>query len=307
MGKNISKINKKLLHIRRDRVIIAADREVDNMKPIKKINVLATAFVLCATTLFTGCSILMNFQGRKPDLPADAESFKKHNADSCNLMLIDVNGRTYAPFGTLKGKIDNSSFQTCLGYLDNDKNDRVYTLAEEPFGNYLVTFNVNGVMEQPMFWRDFSTYGEDIFTPEYIVSKDDVEWGRSGCYSEMKEFRIFININADDVKELSMHYKVNGRDCGTCGVKNAVGGLKNRDGKLPLTNGENLPLAISELSLYEKFDKDKPFDAECSFSVESVDGKMHELEYVYKGTVRLGDEDKLTLTGNAKDGYKLSK
>ena len=277
------------------------------MKPIKKINVLATAFVLCAATLFTGCSMLMNLQVRKPDLPANAESIKKYSNDNSSLNQIKVNGRIYAPFGTLKGKISNSSFQDCLGYIDSDKNDRVYTLAEDPFDNYLVTFNVNGVMEQPMFWRDFSTYGEDIFTPEYIVSKDDVEWGRSGCYSEMKEFRIVININADDVKELSMHYKVNGRDCGTCGVENAVGGLKNRDGKLPLTNGENLPLAISELSLYEKFDKDKPFNAECSFNVESVDGKNYELDYVYTGTVKLGDEDKLTLTGNAKDGYKLTK
>ena len=277
------------------------------MKPIKKIKVLTTALVLCAATLFTGCSMLMNFQGRKPDLPANAESFKKYTNDSSCLTEIKVDGRTYAPFGTLNGKLQNSSFRDCLGYIENDKNDRVYSLAEDPFDNYLVTFNVNGVMEQPVFWRDFSTYGEDIFTPEYIVSKDDVEWGRSGCYSEMKEFRININISADDVKELSMNYKVNGRDCGSCGVKNAAGGLKNPDGKLPLTNGETLSLSISELSLYGKFDKNKPFDCECRFNVESVDGKMHEIEYIYTGTVRLGDEDKVTLTGNAKDGYKLSK
>ena len=277
------------------------------MKPIKKINVLATAFVLCATTLFTGCSILMNFQGRKPDLPADAESFKKHNADSCNLMLIDVNGRTYAPFGTLNGKIKNDDLRDCLGYVDNDKNDRIYTLWQDPFDNYLVTMNVNGIMDQPVIWRDHSTYGEDIFTPEYIVSKDDVEWGRSGCYHELKEFKINISLNADDVKELSMDYKINGVDAGSCGVENAVGGLRNPNGKLALKNGEVLNLAIGETALYQKFDKNKPFDAECRFQVETVDGKMHELDYVYKGTVKLGDEDKLTLTGNAKDGYKIGR
>ena len=276
--------------------------------PIKKIRVLTAALLLCTAILISGCSVLMNFQGRRPELPANAASFRKYIPDSSSMTFIDVNGRTYAPFGTLSGKIKNSSFRECLGYVDNDKNDRVYTLDEEPFGNYLVTMNVSGIMEQPVFWRDRSTYGEDIFTPEYIAPvDDDFEWGRSGCYREMKEFKINITIGADDVKELSMYYKVNGVDCGTCGVGNAVGGIKNPDGKLPLKNGEVLSLSISEISLYGKFDKNKPFDAECRFNVESVDGKLHELCYVYKGNVRLGDEDKLALTGNATDGYKIGK
>ena len=277
------------------------------MKPIKKIKAITCSLVLCAATFFTGCSILMNFNGRKPDLPANAVSFKKHDADSSNLMFIDVNGRTYAPFGTLNGKIKNDDLRDCLGYVDNDKNDRIYTLWQDPFDNYLVTMNVNGIMDQPVIWRDHSTYGEDIFTPEYIVSKDDVEWGRSGCYHELKEFKINISLNADDVKELSMDYKINGVDAGSCGVENAVGGLRNPNGKLALKNGEVLNLAIGETALYQKFDKNKPFDAECRFQVETVDGKMHELDYVYKGTVKLGDEDKLTLTGNAKDGYKIGR
>ena len=114
-----------------------------------------------------------------------------------------------------------------------------------------------------------------------------------------------INIDADDVKELSMEYKVNGTVSGGSGVRNAVGGLKNQDGKLPLNKGEELSLSITELPLYGKYDKDKPFDAECRFYVESVNGNKQELDYVYKGTVKLGDEEKLTLTGNDKDGYKL--
>ena len=293
------------MHIKRERVIISADTEVDNMiKPIKKIKVLAAAMAFCAATLFTGCAALQMFGERAPELPANAQSFRKTDTDSSGIM-IEVNGRKYMPFGTLNGKLSNSSLQECLGYLDNDKNDRVYTLNDEPYGNYLVTKNVNGIMEQPMFWRDFATYGKDIFTPEYIVSRDDVNWGRSGCYHEMKEFRILIDVEADDVKELSMEYKGNGRDLGVCGVKNAVGGLKNPDGKLALKRGEKVSLSITELSLYGKLDKEKPFDAECVFFVESVDGKNTQLDYVYKGNVKLGDSDKLTLTGNAKDGYKI--
>ena len=54
-----------------------------------------------------------------------------------------------------------------------------------------------------------------------------------------------------------------------------------------------------------KYDKDKPFNAECRFFVETVKGNKLELDYVYKGTVKLGDVEKLTLTGNEKDGYKI--
>lgn len=307
-GKNISNYNKFLLHIKSRRVIITADEEEDNMtnRPIKKMKILAAATALCVASFFTGCAALPMFGEKAPELPANAQSFEKHDADSVNLMMIEVNGRTYAPFGTLNGKLSNDSLRDCLGYIDNDKNDRLYSLYEDPYDNYLVTKNVNGVMEQPMFWRDFSTYGESIFTPEYIVSKDDVYWGKSGCYSEMKEFRIMINIDADDVKEVSMEYKGNGRDLGSAGVMNAIGGLKNPDGKLALKRGENLALSITEVSLNGKLDIDKPFDAECVFFVESVDGKKHEIDYVYKGNVKLGDEVKVTLTGNAKDGYKIS-
>lgn len=291
------------------RVIIAPDTEVDDMfkNPIKKIKIFAAAMALCVAAQFTGCAGIMLPGGRAPELPANAQSFKTHGADSSSLTFIDVNGRTYASFGKLNGKLRNSSLQDCLGYVDNDKNDRIYSLNEEPFGNYLISKNASGIAGQTVIWRDFATYGEDIFTPEYIVSKDDVEWGRSGCYPEMKEFRIQIDLDADDVKEISMQYKVNGQDCGSAGVRNAVGGLKNPDGKLPMKRGEKLTLSISELSLYGKFDRDKLFDAECMFSVESVNGKNQELEYVYMGKVKLGDEEKLTLTGNAEDGYKLKK
>lgn len=294
------------MHIESLGVIITADGEADNMikRPIKKINVLAVALTLCASSLFTGCSALQLFGERAPGLPANARSFEKYENDS-SLVKINVNGRTYAPFGTLNGKLKNSSLQDCLGYLDNDKNNRIYTLNDEPYGNYLVTKNVNGIMEQPMFWRDQATYGEDIFTPEYIVSKDDVYWGRSGCYYEMKEFRIKINIDADDVREVSMDFKINGKDGGGSGVRQAAGGIRNPNGNLPLAKGEEITLSISEISLYGKYDKDKPFDAECWFYVENTKGGQQETDYVYKGTVKLGDEERLTLTGNGKDGYKI--
>ena len=121
--------------------------------PIKKIRLLTASLLLGVSLLFSGCSAFQFLGERAPDLPDNAQSFKKVDTDSSGIVM-EVNGRKYAPFGTLNGKLGNSSLGECLGYVDNDKNDRVYTLCEEPYGNYLVTKNVNGIMEQPMFWRD---------------------------------------------------------------------------------------------------------------------------------------------------------
>ena len=267
------------------------------MKPIKKITVVTAAGAILLATVFSGCTGMFGPDSAKPELPANAESFEMYDTDSADLMFIDVNGRTYAPFGTLKGSIRNSSLKDCLGYVDDDRNDRIYSLCEDPFDNYLVTIYTGGIMDQPVFWRDMATYDEDILTPEYIDLSDEEEWGNSGCYPEMKEFTIDLDLEAEDVYEISMNYKVNGVDCGTSGVRNAD--------KSELKKGDDFTLSIVEISIYQKFDKDGPLDIECTFNVETIEGEMHELDYVYKNTVMLGDKDSLTLTGNAKDGYKI--
>ena len=94
-----------------------------------------------------------------------------------------------------------------------------------------------------------------------------------------------------------MDYKVNGEDCGTSGVRNA--------NKTELKKGDIYDMSIAEISIYGKFDKDGPLDVECHFHVETMSGEMHDLEYAFKDTVKLGDKISLTLTGNAKDGYIL--
>ena len=75
--------------------------------------------------------------------------------------------------------------------------------------------------------------------------------------------------------------------------------------KTELKKGDIYDMSIAEISIYGKFDKDGPLDVECHFHVETMSGEMHDLEYVFKDTVKLGDKISLTLTGNAKDGYIL--
>lgn len=265
------------------------------MKPIKKIKVLTAAGAILFASLFSGCSLFNAYAGI-PGLPDNATSYEMYEADSVDMMLIDVGGRTYAPYGTLKGRFKDDYVRDCLGYVDDDKNTRVYSLSEDPYDDYIVMINTKGVMEQPQFWRAFDTYDEDIFTPEYIDSLEYEEWGQSGSYPEMKEFRISVTFEAEDVKELSMYFTVNGDTDGSAGVRNADWTEMKDD---------TYDLSIIEIHLHDKYDYSEPFDVEIHFTVTTMDDRQFDLSEVYTGTVKLGDADSLTLTGNATDGYEI--
>ena len=264
--------------------------------PIKKIRAASVCVTLILTSLFSGCSNLLNKYRKAPELPDNAPSFEMYGDESADLMCIDYGGKTYAPFGVVKGKLNADSLRECLGYVDGDKNTRVYTLSEDPYEDYLVIINTEGIMEQPQFWRARSTYGEDIFTPDYIESLNYEEWMRSGCYYEMKEFRIDVSLDAQDVMELSMYFTINGDVSGSAGVRNADWSEMKDD---------IYDMSINEIYLHDKYDMDEPFDVEIHFMVTAMDNSQFDLEYVYTGKVLLGDKDTLTLTGNAADGYTI--
>ena len=266
-------------------------------RPIKKIQIITTVCALSVSFLFSGCSAMSGFFAKAPEMEANAQSIQMYDSDDMNSMLITVNGRTYAPYGVVKKYMSKDSLRECIGYVDDDKDCRIYTLQEDPFDNYLIEKNVNGFMDPDMFWRDITTIEDDIFTPEYIESLKYEEWDKSGAYSEMKEYDVDITVEAEDVYEISMNYKVNGVDCGVAGVRNAD--------KTEIKKGDVLSMSVTEVSIYGKFDKNDPLDVEGYFHVETMSGEEYDLEYVFKDTVKFGDSTKLTLTGNAKDGYKI--
>lgn len=96
---------------------------------------------------------------------------------------IEYQGRTYIFYdGGLKGILRGSDVKRCLGYLvredhPEDQNDRVYLLTEDPDANYLMTFYVNGEMENPLFYRATDTVGQNIKTPSCIdeYTREDYE------------------------------------------------------------------------------------------------------------------------------------
>ena len=266
-------------------------------RPIKKLQIITAACALSVSFLFSGCSAVSGFFAKAPEMEANAQSIRKYDSDEFNSMLINVNGRTYAPYGVVKKYMSKDSLRECLGYVDDDKDCRIYTLNEDPFDNYLIEKNVNGFMNPDMFWRDITTIEDEIFTPEYIESNNYEEWNKSGAYSEMKTFVINVTLDSDDVKEIIMDYTINGDAQATSGVRNADYST--------IEKGEVLSLEVQEGSIYKKYDKDDPFDIEIKFSVLNKDGETVKVEGTYTNRVSFGDQDKLTLTGSTRDGYKI--
>lgn len=268
------------------------------MNIINKIKAAALAGAIVCTGMFTGCFRIFDRYSAELALPENAQEFVMESSDSVDMMLMEVNGRTYAPYGRLRGTMRNDSIRECLGYVDGDKNTRVYSLYEDPYDNYILIRNVNGIMDEDVFWRDFSTYGEDIFTPEYIQSLGYEEWGaKSGVYYEIRQMLVNVTVNADGVKELYYEYTINGRAGGE-------GGTGYMDGA-SLKKGEVMACDISEVSLKDKFPADDPFEARMWFRVICQDGTVVEVSGEFAGTVELGQSYEMELTGSPEEGYVI--
>ncbi len=93
------------------------------------------ALILSGAFLMSGCS-LMN-RTPAPDLPAGAPSFTQESS-AMGEAVINYNGREYAFFGTLKNSMSNDSLRECIGYVGDDENERIYTLMEDTFDNYIM-------------------------------------------------------------------------------------------------------------------------------------------------------------------------
>ena len=261
-----------------------------------KLRTTLLTLTIITVALASGCSL---GNDKTLDLPEKPRSFEKKTDDSSDSCSITVDGRTYIPFGKPKGKIDNkNSIRECLGYIDNDKNTRVYTLYQDPYDNYLMIKNVDGIMDQVEFWRDLSTRKEDIFTPEYISSFEYEEWIGSDIHYEMKTVDINTTIDMDDAVIISMFFTINGEPGGEI-----QSGYTNGD---PLDKGSIHSFAIDEVNIDGKVEYDEPFDTDIAFVITDKDDNMYEVNGTYSGTVTLGDEIELTISGDHENGYSLS-
>ena len=127
-----------------------------------------------AMLLLTGCSRgkLYDEPEEFPELQTGTYVNPDDPEDSYVTVLYD--GREYVLYGTQSKTIRDSMIAACVGYLDGDTNERVYTLTDTT--DYIAEFYVNGIMEQVNFLRAADTIGKDADTPDYISSLDYDIW-----------------------------------------------------------------------------------------------------------------------------------
>ena len=141
---------------------------------MKRTICLILAAVLCAAVL-TGCG-----NGRKP-LPDEPLIFSRteaevpQGADGSDLpAMLEGGGRIYVPYGFIRprGPLGDLSYAygDCLGYVAGDENDRLYALRDDDTGKWLIEFYENGIMEQPMVWRELNDNGP---VPESVEPFED--------------------------------------------------------------------------------------------------------------------------------------
>ena len=144
----------------------------------KKLLVIGLILTLC----IVGCSRV-----EYPDLPDDAiaftaGSFTDYEHDEESFAAIEYNGRTYIAFAGPKNFLFSiKKLDKCIGYIvqdenitnmpnPNNKNDKVYTINDDPDNNFLMEYDDTEVFmaPPPIFYRAIDTQGKDIYIPKFM-------------------------------------------------------------------------------------------------------------------------------------------
>ena len=259
-------------------------------------NTKIAAMILSGAILLSGCSLAdKNNAYLKHEMPMKSYE-QKYDEDSGDT-TIDLNGRTYSYFGRINERMNQNSIRECLGYVDGDKNWRIYGLADDPYDNYIMIKHVKGIMDQPVFLRATDTRQKDIFTPKYIASAGYECWASSGIHYEMPAAGISFICNVENAREVGYTYKINGKEAGG-GVVAFASGKK-------ISKGEKFTIEITEVQLGDYAEKDKPFMVEITFSVKDMDGETHEVNGSYKQEMMLGAAVNNLELRLSDDGYCL--
>ena len=138
---------------------------------MRRIICLLLAAVLCAG-LLAGCG-----SGRKP-LPENPAVFTQGQyvpeGEDTGYTTLENEGKVFIPYGLVRaaGPMRDLSYAygDCLGYVSGDENERLYALSDDPGGAWIISFYENGIMEQPMVWRELNDNGP---VPESVEPFED--------------------------------------------------------------------------------------------------------------------------------------
>ena len=233
----------------------------------------------CGAVLLSGCS-MFNRDNGSLELPPNATSIESSYDKDQGETLFNYQGRTYSYFGKLNDKMSDDSIRECVGYMDDDKNTRIYSLNEDPLDNYLMIKHVGGIMDQPEFLRATDTKNKDIYTPSYIRSGSFESWGSSGIHYEMSAVNIDVVCNAENVMSVCYDLAINGESERTGGVENAD--------KSAFKKGELLYFEFTEQMIGNQVATGDTFELTLTFSVIDTDGKVHEIDGEYTREMMLG-------------------
>ena len=92
-----------------------------------------------------------------------------------NYIGLMYGGREYVLYGHLYGKLRDDDVQACVGYADDEKKERVCTLAGTD--DYIMLRYVGSFKDEPVFYRAEDTLGKDIYTPDYVQCVEYYLWG----------------------------------------------------------------------------------------------------------------------------------
>lgn len=253
---------------------------------------------LCGAVLLSGCSLFNSKDSGNLELPPNAEPVESSYDPDQDETLFSYNGRTYSYFGRLNDKMSNSSVRECIGYVDDDKDTRIYTLYEDISDNYLMVRHVGGIMDQPEFLRATDTRKKDIYTPSYIKSGSFETWGSSGIHYELPEVTVGLICNADNITSISYEVGVNGESA-------FIGGVENAD-KSTIRKGELFSLGFNELMFSNKAVVGEPFSISLTFNVTDSESRVHKVNGTYTRDMMLGASlDDLEIREDGNGGYIL--
>lgn len=148
-----------------------------NNKSLKLLSILILPWVL----MLAACGG-PNYPEPETDAKEFYETHFSAEGDEIDSYLaIEYEDRTYIPYGTIGRTLFEKDVDSCIGYLVQDgradKDERVYTLTEDPEHNYLMEYYIGTkLMNSPMFWRATDTVGQDIATPSFIHSLEYDYW-----------------------------------------------------------------------------------------------------------------------------------
>ena len=132
--------------------------------------------ILVLLFIVSGCGM------KYPELDKNAIGFSvseymDSKDDNALYLTFEYNGRIYMPYGTIKKTIRSSDIDKCIGYIEQDKDTRIYTLKADENNNFLMEYYIGTtLMNQPVFYRAVDTNGVDIDVPKYILSLDYNYW-----------------------------------------------------------------------------------------------------------------------------------